>query len=439
MFTPERPFDSVTLLTNRRGWPKWFDEIVDSSKNLGVWSYVDPTTQLDPAVPVEPRAPTPPVLKPFSAREKYETDREYELRGEREKHEQVLALRLYDNLSEKHRVDMEFHRIKFLKYDTNTRNLGLLSNVIRATIADTYRAYLKLDKADTPRAMIKSLQSRIKPLKDSDQAAAVLQDLNNKLRSEPTGCIHDLLEDVALATVELHRLQGPRFDERAVVSNLARTLQKFDNAFAQSLPRNPGGEITATVLEIVEDFKYEMSTKDKPSGVDSESHTSSQVPPLSKRQVTASHVPEIGALRSSLEAFAYGNLFGELEHGAKPAEWTNSSTKDESKPLTGCSSPKSKSTNSGKKGNLARSTKKTCPGCKLQHVFPADAWWETCFVFLQFYELDGVPYFFELRQEYLDRVGKRLRDFPDELTRSHQWICEEYNDDSPLFASSIIP
>ncbi|KZZ95942.1 hypothetical protein AAL_04238 [Moelleriella libera RCEF 2490] len=382
MFTPERLSDSVTLLTNRRGWPKWFDDIVDSSKNLGVWSYVDPTKQLDPAVPVEPKAPTPPVLKPFSAREKYETDRAYELRGEREKNEQVLALRLYDNLSEKHRVDMESHRIKLLNYDTDTHNLRLLSNAIRATIADTYRAYLKLDKADTPRAMIKSLQSRIKPLKDSDQAAAVLQDLNTKLRSEPTGCIHDLLEDVALATVELHRLQGPKFDEHAVASNLARTLQKFDKSFAQSLPRKPGGEITATVLEIVEDFKYKMSTKDKSSGVDPESHTSSQLPPLSKRQ--------------------------------------------------------SKSTNSGKKGNLARPTKKTCPGCKLQHVFPADAWWETCFVFLQLYELDGVPDFFELREEYLDRVEERLRFFPDELIRSREWLKEEYGDDSPWYSSPIV-
>lgn len=253
--TPEGPYESIAFLGDRMDWPAWYDDVSAIAQALNVWEYVDPDTQNDVSQPVKPSMPRRPVLKSVVKREQFEADKTFDLRVEQERHAHALSVREYDILCEQYRIDAAEYLAQLAEYTSSKDQLQKLYRIIYRSIPDRYRAYLKLDEAKTPRAMILSLRDRISPPSDKDLASAALRTYNSKFNVQPEDDKQAFIEAIALATVELHRFKGGNFDEGAAVKDLLRSLQVLDEGFAEIWSRKGGKQ---TVLDIVEDFKYRL-------------------------------------------------------------------------------------------------------------------------------------------------------------------------------------
>ncbi|KAK2591503.1 hypothetical protein QQS21_010801 [Conoideocrella luteorostrata] len=257
--TPEGPFESITFLGDRMDWPAWYDDVTTISKALDVWKYVNPDVQTDICEPTKPSLPPRPQLNYLTTREPYETDKVFDLRAEQERHSHSLSVREYDILYEQYRMHVADYLQRLTDYTTSKDRLQKLYRIIYRSIPDRYRAYLKLDNADTPRSMVRSLRARIKPSSDKDRAAVALRMFNSKLNVQPTDDMQEFIEAVALATAELHRFKGNKFDEGTAAKDLLRALQVLDKPFADAWS---GKEGKKSVLGIVEEFKHKMRRDD---------------------------------------------------------------------------------------------------------------------------------------------------------------------------------
>ncbi|KAG6040476.1 hypothetical protein E4U41_000419 [Claviceps citrina] len=251
--TPEGPFESIVFLGDGIDWPAWYDDVRDIALALDVWQYVDPDgPPLELCEPARPAMPTRPVVKFLAEREQFETDRSFDLRVEEERHAHALAVREYDMLCERYRADTARYVADLAAHASSRDHLQKLYRTIYRSIPDRYRAYLRLDAAKTPREMVSSLRSRVGPPADKDRASAALRAFNSKLNVQPGDDKEAFIEAIALATVELHRYKGDRFDQGTAVKDLLRSLRLLDEDFAESWLRKEGRH---AVLDIVEDFK----------------------------------------------------------------------------------------------------------------------------------------------------------------------------------------
>ncbi|KAG6004205.1 hypothetical protein E4U21_001313 [Claviceps maximensis] len=258
--TPEGPYKSiVTVLEDRVDWPAWYDDVFDIAQTLGIWKFANPDSQDEVREPARPPMPTRPVLESTATREQYETDKTFDVRVERERHAHALAVSEYDILCEQYRVDSTRYVADLGEYGTRRDNLEKLYRIIYRSLHDRYRAYLKLDAAKTPRAMLRSLRSRIGTPSDKDRAQAALRRYNSTLQVQPADDKRVFIEAIAQATVELHRYKGDRFDEGTAVKDLLRALQVLDGDFADIWLKREGKR---AVLDIVEDFKYKLGRQD---------------------------------------------------------------------------------------------------------------------------------------------------------------------------------
>ncbi|QPG99801.1 hypothetical protein C2857_002590 [Epichloe festucae Fl1] len=253
--TPEGPYESIAFLGDRMDWPAWYDDVSAIAQALNVWKYVDPDAQNDVSEPVKPSMPSRPVLKSVVKREQFEADKTFDMRVEQERHAHALSVREYDILCEQYRIDAAEYLAQLAEYTSSKDQLQKLYRIIYRSIPDRYRAYLKLDEAKNPRAMILSLRDRIKPPSDRDLASAALRTYNSKVNVQPEDDKQAFIEAIALVTVELHRFQRGTFDEGTAVKDLLRSLQVLDEGFAETWARKGGKQ---TVLDIVEDFKYRL-------------------------------------------------------------------------------------------------------------------------------------------------------------------------------------
>lgn len=263
--TPEGPFESIAFLGDRMDWPTWLDDVTTISKALDIWKYVNPDSKDRLSEPVKPNIPTRPKLKNFPTREQYETDRVYDLRVEQERHTQSLSMREYDILYEQYRMDTARYLTGLATYTAAKDDLQKLFRIIYRSLPKRYCAYLTMDAAETPRAMVQSLRRRIQPIPDKDRAPIAQRQFDVKLNAQPTDDKQDFIEAIALAAVELHRLKGSAFDESTAVKDLIRALQTLDKPFVDAWSRKFGGSSGPTagsVLDIVEEFKYKMRMQD---------------------------------------------------------------------------------------------------------------------------------------------------------------------------------
>ncbi|KAG5980161.1 hypothetical protein E4U43_006770, partial [Claviceps pusilla] len=257
--TPEGPLKSITFLGDRMDWPAWYDDVTDIAQALDIWKYVNPDSQHDLREPARPSLPTRPVLKSVVQREPFETDKMFDARLRQEQNAHALAVSEYDVLCQQFRIDTRRYVAALAEHAAARDHLQQLYRIIFRSIPDRYRAYLKLDAAKTPRAMILSLRGRITPPSDKDRAHAALRTYNSRLNVQPTDDKQSFVDAIAVATVELHRFKGDGFDEGTAVKDLLRSLQLLDEEFADIWLRKEGRR---AVLDIVEDFKHKLRRED---------------------------------------------------------------------------------------------------------------------------------------------------------------------------------
>ncbi|KAG5917170.1 hypothetical protein E4U42_007361 [Claviceps africana] len=261
--TPEGPFESIHFLGDRMDWPVWYDDVTDIAHALDIWKYVNPDSQHDVRPPTKPSLPTRPVLKSVTKREQFESDKTFDMRLDHERYAHALAVREYHLLCEQYRVDSARHLADLAEYTASKDHVQKLYRIIYRSISSQYRAYLKLDAATTPRAILVSLRTRITPPADKDHASAALRTYNSKLHVQPTDDKQAFIEAIALATVDLHRFKGGRFDEGTAVKDLLRSLHVLDEDFADIWLKKEGRR---AVLDIVEDFKYNLRRQGQGQG-----------------------------------------------------------------------------------------------------------------------------------------------------------------------------
>ncbi|QUC18338.1 uncharacterized protein UV8b_02579 [Ustilaginoidea virens] len=453
--TPEGPFESMVFLRDRMDWPSWIDDVSAIARALDIWQYVDPDSRTEPMEPLMPFMPSKPKPEHLPVREQDESDKVYDLRVERERNYYALLMREYDISYERYRMDATQYIIRLNCHASQKNDIQKLYRIIYRSVSEKYQAYLKLDNAATPRSMVQSLRARINPPSDEDRASAALGKLNAKLNTQqPTKDKQDLIEAVTLAVVELHRLKSPSFDEATAVKDLVRSLQAFDRPFADAWSRKAEGNgAAATVLDIVEDFKYQLRKQEDKSFVPDTMQNSETVAthkPAQNDSVTernnkvATPTPANGHIKGGSSpaspAGVKGNNASERaaqdqlvdkssgapdqavksvkQQAASPLPENVSKPRDSPKPET---LVKEKPPTSNKKAESTSLRKAVCPGCQLRHLFRDDAWWENCYVFYELSQIGGIPSYFIVKDRFLDLVRSRLQDFPAELKRSQEW------------------
>ncbi|KAK9439271.1 hypothetical protein VB005_07422 [Metarhizium brunneum] len=453
---PEGPFESIAFLGDRTDWPAWFDDVTAISRALDIWKYVDPDGK-DHRLnePIKPAAPKRPNLKQFPAREQYETDKVYDLRVEQARHAHSLSTREYDVLYEQYRMGTAKYLSDLAGYTAAKDGLQKLYKIIYRSIPERYRAYMRLDGAETPRDMILCLRSRINPPSDEERASIAQRQFDINLRAQPTDDKQVFIEAIALAAVELHRLQASTFHEAVAVEDLIKSFQTIDkplvDAWTRKLDGAPGRAF-GTVLDIVEEFKYKMRIQDdKPYLKDLSGATPASAsvsggttlgepePPISvdvetrnplvqnhtaKQNGVDSTNPSKKAKKVKKDAVVADEQQPKFEMADREASFNDKPSKSKNGGLD--HPPAEKYSKSKKKdqsnGGLA---KQTCPGCQLRHVIRGDAWWESCYVYYELEDLGNVPEHFTVTDRKLDLAFSRLEDFPDERRRASEWAGKQ--------------
>ncbi|KHN95354.1 uncharacterized protein MAM_06858 [Metarhizium album ARSEF 1941] len=420
--TPEEPLESVPFLGDRMDWPAWFSDVAAISKALGIWRYVDPDGgDCSLSEPAKPAVPTRPQFKQqFPAREQYETDKVYELRVEQERHAQSLAAREYDVLCEQYRMDTAEYLSNLACYTAAKHDLQRLHRIIYRSIPERYRAYLQLDGAETPRDMVLCLRSRIRPCSDKERAPIAQRQLDAKLNAQPTDDKGAFIDAVALAAVELQRLKPSAFDDETAAKDLIRSLQTLDKPFADAWSRSrdgaSGGRASATVLDLVEEFRYKMRMRDDKSYL--EELAGVGVRPAEDKTPDPA-VPNHSAQQNGVDPAKPPKKAKKATEDAAVAQEQQPKVKKNDREAPLPEKPSSKFKRKGEtNGALAM---QICPGCQMRHLIRADAWWESCYVYYELGGLGNVPEHFTISAKRLDMACSRLRDFPDELNRAQEW------------------
>ncbi|KAG5973683.1 hypothetical protein E4U55_000334 [Claviceps digitariae] len=477
--TPEGPFESIIFLGDRMDWPVWYDDVTDIARALGIWKYVNPESQVDVREPAKPTLPTRPDLKSVVKREQFETDKTFDVRVEHERLAHALAVREYDILCEQYRIDAARYLADLAEYTTSKDQLQKLYRIIYRSIPDRYRAYLKLDAATTPRAMILSLRRRITPPPDKDRAQAALRTYNSKLNWQPNDDKHVFIEAIARTTVELHRFKGDRFDEGTAVKDLLRCLQVLDQDFAETWLKKEGRR---AVLDIVEDYKYRVRQQEGwghlPLGhwlrgnnipsdekvSDPKNPSESVQKPLSVSTVVNGHqngshhdVPapsrsngknngteslshqENGVLDWSEEqdqipvpVFKYNNNNNNRNNNSNSNSNNNKNNNNNNKAdlaptspahstFTWSDPPKPARNGAKKTSDSPHLVMRDCPGCELRHLIRDDAWWENCYVYWEIKGVGNIPDHFRAQERRVELATSRLKERPDESRRAEQW------------------
>jgi hypothetical protein len=463
--TPEGPFESIAFLGDRMDWAAWLDDVTTISKALDIWLYVNPDGKDFLNLPDEPSAPSRPKLPPFPSREPYETDKVYDLRVEQERNSQSLSVREFDVFYEQYRMDTAGYLASLAVYTAAKDDLQRLFRIIYRSIPDRYRAYLRLDGADTPRDMIRCLRSRISPPSDKERAPIAQRQLDMKLKVQPTDDKQDFIEEIALAAAELHRLKSSTFDEATAARELIASLQALDRPFADSLSRKGAGKGADSVLSIVEEFKYRMRMQDDKPYL-------KEVPDaaIAPATISSNRVGEEETLISLAQDDQPLDLYPAVKRNGvetpTPPKKANkvkqakqdaildgqqhySSRKSEREPSFNEKSPKSRtaasefvpaekpwrprngvsdhppserpSKSKRKSESQGAMVMRICPGCELRHLIRGDAWWESCFVYFELAGLGNVPEHFTVSVRKLDLAYSRLDDHPDEERRAQEW------------------
>ncbi|KAG5922618.1 hypothetical protein E4U53_003687 [Claviceps sorghi] len=486
--TPQGPFKSIAFLGDRMDWPAWYDNVIDIAQALNIWKYVDPDSQHPIRHPTRPSLPTRPVLKSVAKREQFETDKAFEVRVDHERYAHALAVREYDLLCEQYRIDSARHLADLAEYTACKDHLQKLYQIICQSISDLYRAYLKLDAAATPRAAILSLRGRITPPTDKDRASVALRTYNSKLNVQATDDKEAFIEAIALATVELHRFKGDRFDEGTAVKDLLRSLQVLDKDFADIWLKKDGRR---AVLDIVEDFKYKLRrhgdnaflahhprennipegeapepasiSSGTPHGLDSDFFPPSRsngtkartesfhengsrlewpedtTLPVQKFNNKKSKRDDVIAVADPSPTSPAYSTFSKREtpkaaqnedFGGGFSKKKGASTNGTSAPVSSkfdkhSSSASSSSVKAKKSSDADNLVMKNCPGCELRHLIRDDAWWENCYIYWELSGVGNVPDHFKPQERRLDLAYSRLKDCPDEMRRAEKWAISK--------------
>ncbi|KAG5994556.1 hypothetical protein E4U52_001037 [Claviceps spartinae] len=443
MPTLEGPFETVVFLGDRMDWSSWYDDVSDIARFLNIWEYVDPATQDVPLEPVEPTMPERPSLEDGAKQGPYETDGSLETR---ERQDNALALRTYDVLYEKYRIDTARYLADLAEYTRRKDNLQKLYSIIYKSMSHRYRSYLKLDDAKTPRDVIRTLQQKIRPKNNKDSAAAALRTFNSKLKVQPDDDKHGFIEGVALAVVDLLHCQGDKFDQGSAVKGLLQALQVLDEAFAKTWLQK-GGKYG--LLDIVEDFKYKLRLQYDDSSKNIKArlpqHPAFKEYPWHYQPAKDKEDPwlqSIGKPASSLpineDAFPHSNK--KKNASPQPAQ------KDEL-PKQGARKEKVKKANAIKNGTFgndnhapapapasakaketsdpAKLSMRACPGCDLRHLMRDDAWWENCYIYWELSGVGNIPSHFHAQQKRLRLALARLQEHPDEMRRAEEWASRK--------------
>ncbi|KAG6122657.1 hypothetical protein E4U14_005788 [Claviceps sp. LM454 group G7] len=451
MPTLEGPFETVVFLGDRMDWSSWYDDVSDIARFLNIWEYVDPATQDVPLEPVEPTMPERPSLENGAKQGPYETDGSLETR---ERQDNALALRTYDVLYEKYRIDTARYLADLAEYTRRKDNLQKLYRIIYKSMSHRYRSYLKLDDAKTPRDVIRTLQQKIRPKNNKDSAAAALRTFNSKLKVQPDDDKHGFIEGVALAVVDLLHCQGDKFDQGSAVKGLLQALQVLDEAFAKTWLQK-GGKYG--LLDIVEDFKYKLRLQYDDSSKNIKArlpqHPAFKEYPWHYQPAKDKEDPwlqSIGKPASSLpineDAFPHSNKKNASPQPDKNNASRQPAQKDEL-PKQGAKKEKVKKANAIKNGTSgndnhapapapasakaketsdpAKLSMRACPGCDLRHLMRDDAWWENCYIYWELSGVGNIPSHFHAQQKRLQLALTRLQEHPDEMRRAEEWASRK--------------
>lgn len=416
-------------------WPSWLDDINNISVALDIWRYVNPDSKDRLSEPEKPALPTRPKLKQLPAREQYETDKTYDLRVEQDRHAHLLSVREYDVLYEQYRMDCAKYLASLAVYTAAKDDLQKLYRIIFRSIPERYRAYLRLDGAETPRDMLRSLRSRIHPPSDRDRAPIAQRQFDGKLTAQPTDDKESFIEAIALAAVELHRLKASTFDEGVAVKELIRSLQTLDKPFADAWSRRldaASGQASNSVLDIVEEFKYKMRMQDDKPYL---KELSEAAPAPAPAPNTAAVVEPESLINLVDEPFDLPIQNHVAKHNgvdqAKPSKKVKKAREDAvlaEQPPWKPRKPERESTFNEKPAKFKKKSDSTgplamqiCPGCQLRHLIRGDAWWESCYVYYELSGLGNVPEHFTISAKKLDLAYSRLEDYPDEYRRAQEW------------------
>ncbi|KAG5942625.1 hypothetical protein E4U59_000981 [Claviceps monticola] len=447
--TLEGPFETVVFLGDRMDWSSWYDDVSEISQFLNIWEYVDPATQDVPLEPVEPTMPERPSLEYGAKQGPSETDGSSETR---ERQDNALAMRTYDVLYEKYRIDTARYLADLAEYTRRKDNLQKLYRIIYKSLSHRYRSYLKLDDAKTPRDVIRTLQQKIRPKNNKDSAAAALRTFNSKLKVQPDDDKHGFIEGIALAVVDLLHCQGNKLDQGSAVKSLLQALQVLDEAFAKTWLHKEG---KCGLLDIVEDFKYRLRLQYDDSSKNIKAHLP-QHPAFKEypwhyqpaQDKEDPWLQSVGKPASSLpineDAFSHFKKKIASPQPDKNNASHQPAQKDEL-PKQGAKKEKVKKanvTNNGTFGNdnhaspsapakaketsgPAKLSMRACPGCDLKHLMRDDAWWENCYIYWELSGVGNIPSHFHAQQKRLQLALARLQEHPDEMRRAEEWASRK--------------
>ncbi|KAG6297351.1 hypothetical protein E4U46_007701 [Claviceps purpurea] len=447
--TLEGPFETVVFLGDRMDWPSWYEDVSEIARFLNVWEYVDPATQDVPFEPVEPTMPERPSLEYGAKQGPSETDGSSETR---ERQDNALAMRTYDVLYEKYRIDTARYLADLAEYTRRKDNLQKIYRIMYKSLSHRYRSYLKLDDAKTPRDVIRTLQQKIRPKNNKDSAAAALRTFNSKLKVQPDDDKHGFIEEIALAVVDLLHCQGDKFDQGPAVKSLLQALQVLDEAFAKTWLQKEG---KYGLLDIVEDFKYKLRLQYDDSSKNIKArlpqHPAFKEYPWHYQPAKDKEDPwlqSVGKPASSLpineDAFPHSN-----KKIASPQPDKNNAShqpaKNDELPKQGAKKEKVKKANVTKNGTSgndnhasppapakeketsdpAKLSMRACPGCDLRHLMREDAWWENCYIYWELSGVGNIPSHFHAQQKRLQLALARLQEHPDEMRRAEEWASRK--------------
>ncbi|KAG6019663.1 hypothetical protein E4U40_006803 [Claviceps sp. LM458 group G5] len=445
----EGPFETVVFLGDRMDWSSWYDDVSDIARFLNIWEYVDPATQDVPLEPVEPTMPERPSLEEGAKQGSPETDGSSEVQ---KRQDNALAMRTYDVLYEKYRIDTARYLVDLAEYARRKDNLQKLYRIIYRNLSHRYRSYIKLDDAKTPREMIRTLQQKIRPKNNKDSAAAALRTFNSKLKVQPDDDKHEFIEGIALAVVDLLHCQGNKFDQGSAVKSLLQALQVLDEAFAKTWLQK---ESRYGLLDIVEDFKYKLRLQYDDSSKNIKArlpqHPAFKEYPWHYQPANNKEDPwlqSIGKPASSLpineDAFPHSNVKNASPQPDKNNASQQPAKKDEL-PKQGAKKEKVKKANVTKNGasgndnhasppalskaketsDPAKLSMRACPGCDLRHLMRDDAWWENCYIYWELSGVGNIPSHFHAQQKRLQLALARLQEHPDEMRRAEEWASRK--------------
>lgn len=374
------------VLGSRSDWKPWYQEIEGIARLGGVWDYVDPqrATQLEP--PTRPAVPKPSAVGCIAKRKQDETQEEYDLRLQQHRLQLELVHREYAINQDRYRIDCLEYSIKLAEHATAKDEMNQLNRAIISSVTHGWRSQLLGADAATPRLKLRKLEALLTEPnhQDSPISATIMDPMNVAkitAKLERKGDRDWLAWANEVSELWDHCLDvGETSNDSRFTELFLENARSHHEEFCQSWRYTGHG---ASFEDLIQGF-IQTLLLDQGTGLFHEFLLEK------KMEMLGLHIPSVQSSPSlpSLQSLPPVKL-------AKPA-----------------------------KRAQAKSKARKCPGCEAVHRFTGDAWWESCWVYHSYMGRKGVPGWFQVPEEGLRCVKRRLFDYPVEEDLALEWLTE---------------